>query len=209
MIYWNKNEEAIIGRFIEIAYDNSQKNMILVWDDESMAVAKFDWFSEDENDYDLDEPEYEEFWSFDFFAKWIVKEPPIEITKDLYFIVNYHNFPELIYMEMEQATDMKATAEDFAGRIREMINKELVLFWNDGSMVIARYNSHDFEDTASLAAKNNDSVLIRFKAVRVIGVPPVDIDDNLCFAVSSRNFPDTIFEEIDRQSDKADSEEDT
>ena len=96
MYYWNEKEEKIIGKFISNTSECECKEMILKWQDGSQVTAVFDSYIEDENDCEMDDENYEEFWSFVFKALNITGNPPIYITEDEYFLVNYHNFPDEI-----------------------------------------------------------------------------------------------------------------
>lgn len=102
MLYLNKNEEKIIGVFIDVEDRYVQTNLILVWMDGSKIIAKYDSFIEDENGLELDDENYEEFWSFVFEKIAIYGNPPIEVTEDNYFTINYHNFPKDILSNGEK-----------------------------------------------------------------------------------------------------------
>ncbi|MBR5539389.1 MAG: hypothetical protein IKU61_05765 [Clostridia bacterium] len=99
MYYWNENEEIIIGTFINKADEFYGKDLLLNWSDENSIVAIFDSIIEDEEDCDMNDEEYEEFWSFVFKAVEVKGKPPVSITEDEYFIVNYHNFPDEIIVD--------------------------------------------------------------------------------------------------------------
>lgn len=96
MYFWNDKEEKIIGPFINSIDNYEEQELILKWEDGSEVRALFDSYIEDESDYDIDEEEYEEFWSFVFKGVSVSGEPPICITEDDYFMVNYLNFPKEI-----------------------------------------------------------------------------------------------------------------
>ena len=96
MYFWNGREEKIIGTFINNIDNYEEQELILKWKDGSEARAIFDSYIEDESDCDMDEEGYEEFWSFVFKGVSIFGEPPISITEDDYFMVNYLNFPDEI-----------------------------------------------------------------------------------------------------------------
>lgn len=96
MYFWNDREEKIIGTFMNNIDSYEEQELILKWEDGSEVCAIFDSYIEDESDCDLDEEGYEEFWSFVFKAVDIVGDPPIYITEDDYFMVNYLNFPKEI-----------------------------------------------------------------------------------------------------------------
>ena len=97
MYFWNDREEKIIGTFINNIDSYEEQELILKWEDGSEARAIFDSYIEDESDCDMDEEEYEEFWSFVFKGISISGQPPIIITEDDYFMVNYLNFPKEIF----------------------------------------------------------------------------------------------------------------
>lgn len=99
MIYLNENEKKHIEKFIMIADDYKCKEMILKWDDGNKIVAIYKDFIEDENDYDIENANYEEFWSFVFEFVSKVGNPDIYITSDNYFLINYHNFPKEILVD--------------------------------------------------------------------------------------------------------------
>ncbi len=97
MYFWNENEEKIIGTFINNIDSYEEQELILKWEDGSEVRATFDSYIEDESDCDIDEEGYEEFWSFVFKGVSILGEPPICVTEDDYFMVNYLNFPKEIF----------------------------------------------------------------------------------------------------------------
>lgn len=95
-MFLNDNEEKIIGTFMINADENEGKKMLLKWKNGSQIQGIYDSYMEDESDYDMDEDGYEEFWSFVFKAIDLVGNPPVFITEDEYFCINYHNFPDEI-----------------------------------------------------------------------------------------------------------------
>ena len=95
----NKTEERIISTFLSNLDDFERETMTLVWNDESKVVALFDTCFEDDNEYDMGDELYEEFISFAFTALTLDGEPPIYITEDSGFIINYHNFPDEIFVD--------------------------------------------------------------------------------------------------------------
>lgn len=99
MIYLNENEERIIGKFIEVEDKYENNTLSLVWKNGDRVEAKYDSFIEDENDCELEDENYEEFWSFIFKKIEIEGNPPIEVTEDGYFLINYHNFPQEILVD--------------------------------------------------------------------------------------------------------------
>ena len=99
MEYWNKNEEKIIGTFIHKADEFKGAELLLKWDDENQMIAFFDIIIEDEDECDIESEGYEEFWSFVFKAVKVKGQPPVYITEDEYFIINYRNFPDEIFAD--------------------------------------------------------------------------------------------------------------
>lgn len=95
-MYLNDKEEKIIGKFMDVADDLEEKMLTLKWNDGSQVLAIYDSYMEDEVDCELDDEEYEEFWSFVFKAIDLVGTPPVYITEDKYFCVDYRNFPNEI-----------------------------------------------------------------------------------------------------------------
>lgn len=98
-MYLNDREEQIIGTFMNVADELEEKLIILKWKDGSQAQGIYDSYMEDEVDCDMDDEKYEEFWSFIFKAVDIMGEPPIYITEDAYFCVDYRNFPDEILVD--------------------------------------------------------------------------------------------------------------
>ena len=96
MIYLNNNEEQIIKKFLTVEEEYENENLILKWENGSQIFAEYDSFIEDENDFEIEDKEYEEFWSFIFKKIEIIGNPPVEISEDNYFLINYHNFPNEI-----------------------------------------------------------------------------------------------------------------
>ena len=121
MIYLNENEKKHIEKFIMIADDykckemilkwddgnkivaiykdfiDDKENMLLLWENGSSVLAKLDTCFEDENDYENEK--HEEFWSFSFTAILIFKKPPVFISENNGFLINYHNFPKEILVD--------------------------------------------------------------------------------------------------------------
>lgn len=98
-MYLNNNEEKIIGSFMNIADEVEGEIVILKWGNESKVKGIYDSYIEDENDLELDDEKYEEFWSFVFKVVEVIGEPPVYITEDEYFCINYHNFPDEIIVD--------------------------------------------------------------------------------------------------------------
>lgn len=95
-MYLNNKEEKIIQTFSQSinTYDNHE--MLLSWNDGSSVIANFDTCFEDDNDMEIGQKGYEEFWTFVFKAISVLGKPPIYITEDEYFCVDYRNFPDEI-----------------------------------------------------------------------------------------------------------------
>ena len=101
-MYLNDREEKIIGHFFEIADEYEGKMLTLKWNDGSMVQGIYDSFMEDELDCEMEEDGYEEFWSFIFKAVNFSGKPPVYITDDKYFCIDYRNFPDVIMAGKEK-----------------------------------------------------------------------------------------------------------
>ena len=95
-MYLNIYEEKIITNFLKNIDDYESKVMKLIWQDGSSIAVTFDTCFEGENDLELDDEKYEEFWSFVFKVVEVIGELPVYITEDEYFCINYRNFPDEI-----------------------------------------------------------------------------------------------------------------
>lgn len=95
----NKYEGKIVKTFAENLDHYENEQMELIWEDGSKIVATFDTCFEDENDYEMDEEGYEEFTSFAFTAIAVSGNPPVYITEDDGFLIDYHNFPKEILVD--------------------------------------------------------------------------------------------------------------
>lgn len=93
-MYYSKNEQNIIEGFYK-NLDSIKENdtLLLVWEN-SEVTAMFDTCFDDYDEND----ETNEYNSFVFKAVRIVGNPPIDIADNSYFIVNYHNFPDKIFL---------------------------------------------------------------------------------------------------------------
>ena len=93
----NPREGVIINRFGAYAAYHYDCLFLLRWSDTDYILAEYDQAMEDENDPDggIDDPEFEEFWSFLFRVKEVHGHPPVEPYNG-FILVNYHNFPEEI-----------------------------------------------------------------------------------------------------------------
>ena len=92
----NGKEDIYISTFMNNLKKYAKEGMTLKWDNNNYISAMLDVYFEDENEIDEDNDGYEEYISFGFKAVEIVGNPPIEVTEDNYFLVNYHNFPKEI-----------------------------------------------------------------------------------------------------------------
>jgi len=99
MYYVNDKEEEIIGSFMNIEDELEGTEVMLIWNNGSCVQGIYDSFIEDESDCEMEDEKYEEFWSFVFKLVNFSGEPPVFITKDNFFCVNYHNFPDAIMVE--------------------------------------------------------------------------------------------------------------
>ena len=95
-MYLNDKEGKIIGLLMDIADELEGKKVVLKWKNGSLIQGIYDSYIEDEMDCDMNDDDYEEFWSFVFKATDLIGEPPIYITQDEYFCINYRNFPDEI-----------------------------------------------------------------------------------------------------------------
>lgn len=98
-MYLNDKEEKIIRTFMDVADELEGKLIILKWKNGSQVKGIYDSYIEDELDCDMDDESYEEFWTFVFKAIDLIGEPPIYITEDEYFCINYRNFPDEIIVD--------------------------------------------------------------------------------------------------------------
>lgn len=94
-MFLNEKEGAIIGAFLKNLDKYDVEGMTLAWN-EGEITARFDTCFEDDNEFEENEIEYEEFTTFVFEANGISGNPPVFITEDRFFCVNYHNFPDKI-----------------------------------------------------------------------------------------------------------------
>ncbi len=95
-MFLNGKEEKIIGKFMNICEMYEEKEITLKWDENNCIKCVYDSYIEDETDCELEDADYEEFWSFVFEAIEVIGEPPVYITEDDYFCVDYRNFPDEI-----------------------------------------------------------------------------------------------------------------
>ena len=95
-MYFSEKEGKVIRTFYVNLDSYARDEMVLKWDENDYIVATFDTCFEDENDYEMDEEGYEEFTSFAFTAIAVSGNPPVYITEDDGFLIDYHNFPKEI-----------------------------------------------------------------------------------------------------------------
>ena len=95
-MYLNEKEEKTIGIFMNASDELEGQSVILKWQNGSQVQGIYDSYIEDETDCEMDDEDYEEFWSFIFKVVNILGKPPIYVTEDDFFCVNYHNFPDEI-----------------------------------------------------------------------------------------------------------------
>lgn len=98
----NNHESAVVGTFAENLDQYGNEIMELIWKDGSKIKAEFDTCFEDDNDLEMDEEGYEEFTSFAFTVISVSGEPPVYITEDNGFLIDYHNFPDEILVNDEK-----------------------------------------------------------------------------------------------------------
>lgn len=98
----NNYESTIVGIFAENLDQYDNEIMELVWKDGSKIKAEFDTCFEDDNDLEMDEKGYEEFTSFAFNVISVSGTPPVFITEDNGFLIDYHNFPSEILVNGEK-----------------------------------------------------------------------------------------------------------
>ncbi len=95
-MFLNDKEKIIIEEFYTNIEQYEKEVMLLSWSDGSYVVSSFDTCFEDDNDCDMDDKNYEEYTTFVFKCISLSGNPPICVTEDNYFCVNYHNFPDKI-----------------------------------------------------------------------------------------------------------------
>ncbi len=99
MMYFNEKEKKIVRTFYNNIAIYGGQIMVLRWENIGEVKANFDTCFENDNELDIDDAKYEEFISFIFKATNIIGNPPIYVTEDEYFMVNYHNFPNEILVD--------------------------------------------------------------------------------------------------------------
>lgn len=98
-MFLNEKEEKIISHFLSRLNQYDIEEMKLLWLDGSVVFANFDTCFEDDNGLDEDDEAYEEFTTFVFKVIDISGNPPVFITEDDFFCVNYRNFPDEILVD--------------------------------------------------------------------------------------------------------------
>ena len=93
-MFLNDKEEKVIGTFMGNLEQYDTKEMTLIWQSGEI-IAKFDTCFEDDNMAD-ETDDYEEYTTFVFEMLKMSDKPPVFVTEDRYFCVNYHNFPDEI-----------------------------------------------------------------------------------------------------------------
>ena len=101
-MFLNEKEGTVIGKFLKNLDKYDTEEMTLVWSGDATLTAKFDTCFEDENEFEETDTRYEEFTTFVFEAICISGNPPVFITKDNFFCVNYQNFPDKIMIEQQK-----------------------------------------------------------------------------------------------------------
>ena len=95
-MFLNDKEEAIIGTFLSHADEYDFEEMELSWKNGSKIVATYVSNFEDSNGKLKGEEGYEEYTSFVFDVIELCGEPPVLISEQDGFCLNYHNFPDEI-----------------------------------------------------------------------------------------------------------------
>ena len=101
-MFLNDKEEAIIGKFLSHADDYDYEDMELTWSNGSKIVATYVSNFEDSNDKIKGTEGYEEYTTFVFDVIEVIGEPPVLISEQDGFCINYHNFPEEIVKDEEK-----------------------------------------------------------------------------------------------------------
>ena len=98
-MFLNNNEEKIISVFMKNLDGYDKKEMKLIWNNIGTISARFDTCFEDDNECDDDISAYEEFVTFVFELINTSGNPPVFVTEDNFFCINYHNFPDIISVD--------------------------------------------------------------------------------------------------------------
>ncbi len=98
-MYFSEQEKEIVRTFYKNIDEYEKNTMTLKWNNNSQAIATFDTCFENDNELAMDNTEYEEYVSFVFNLIEISGNPPIYITEDKCFCIDYHNFPDEILVD--------------------------------------------------------------------------------------------------------------
>ena len=101
-MFLNEKEEAVIGVFLSQADTYDFEDMELVWKNGAKITATYVSNFEDSNDKKKGEEGYEEYTSFVFDVIEVSGEPPVLISEQDGFCLNYHNFPDEIIKDGEK-----------------------------------------------------------------------------------------------------------
>lgn len=89
-MFLNPNEEKVISGLYKNLDNIGDSVLTLIWES-GYIKATFDTCFED-----MDDETDEEFYSFVFFAEEVSGKPPVDISGDGFFLINYKNFPARI-----------------------------------------------------------------------------------------------------------------
>lgn len=92
-MFLNPNEEKIISNFCKNLNNINDSVLTLIWAN-GYIKATFDTCFED-----MDDETEEEFYSFVFIAKEVSGKPPVDISDNNFFLINYKNFPSKIFSQ--------------------------------------------------------------------------------------------------------------
>lgn len=98
-MFLNDKEEAVIGTFLSNLDEYEFEEMELTWENGGKIVANYVSNYEDSNDKRKGEEGYEEYTSFVFDMIDVTGEPPVFISEQDGFCMNYHNFPSEITVD--------------------------------------------------------------------------------------------------------------
>ncbi len=101
-MFLNDKEEAIIGTFLSHADEYDYEDMELIWKNGSKIVATYVSYFDDSNGKLKTEEGYEEYTSFVFDVIDVWGEPPVLISEQDGFCLNYRNFPDEIIKDGEK-----------------------------------------------------------------------------------------------------------
>ena len=98
-MFLNDKEEAIIGEFLSNVDEYAFEEMELSWENGGKITATYASYFDDSNDKRKGEEGYEEYTTFVFDAIDVIGEPPVFISEQDGFCLNYHNFPRAITVD--------------------------------------------------------------------------------------------------------------